>query len=141
MERRLLSRGLCLARETLSEFRLLDWIALIAAVGLSVGATLYARGQYGESTAVAIQAEGRSLLYSLDEDRTLAFEGPLGKTIVVIEERRVRVTEDPGPLQICVRDGWIERGGEWLICLPNRVFIRLEGSGSTDNGNIDASVY
>lgn len=139
MGSRITTRVLRLARETLSEFKLLDWAALITAVSLSIGATLYARVQYGDSTTVAIQAEGRSLLYSLDEDRTIELAGPLGKTIVVIENRRVRVTEDPGPLQICVQDGWIERGGEWLICLPNQVFIRLEGA--RDDTDIDASVY
>jgi len=128
-----------LLRETVRNFRLLDWVVLSAAVALSVGAILYARSQYGESTNVAIQAEGRSLLYSLDENRTLTFDGPLGQTIVVIEDRRVRVTEDPGPLQICVQDGWIDRAGEWLICLPNQVFIRIEGS--QEESDIDASVY
>ena len=128
-----------IALESLRSMRIFDWAALILAVGLSVGATLLAQAQYGESSVVAIQAEGRSLLYSLDEDRTLVFEGPLGRTTVIIEDRRVRVTEDPGPLQICVRDGWIDRGGEWLICLPNRVFIRIEGS--QEDAEVDASVF
>ncbi|AFG36443.1 NusG domain II-containing protein [Spirochaeta africana] len=128
-----------IAVETIKSMRPFDWVALALAIGLSAGATMLAQARYGESSTVAIQAEGRSLLYSLDEDRVLEFEGPLGRTVVVIEDRRVRVVEDPGPLQICVRDGWIDRGGEWLICLPNRVFIRIEGS--QEDAEVDASVF
>ncbi len=40
--------------------------------------------------------------------------------------------EDPGPLQICVQKGRISQAGEWLACLPNEVFIRIEGSTSAD---------
>ncbi len=119
--------------------RLFDWAALLLAIALSAGATVLAQAHYGESSTVAIQAEGRSLLYSLDEDRELEFEGPLGRTIVVIQDRSVRVTEDPGPQQICVRDGWIDSAGEWLICLPNRVFIRIEGD--QQDADVDARVF
>lgn len=126
-------------KETVRSFHVLDWAALLIAVALSLGATLFARSQYGDSAFVAIEAEGKSLLYSLDEDRILEFDGPLGRTIVIIEDRQVRVTEDPGPLQICVRDGWIDRAGEWLICLPNQVFIRIEGN--QEDSEIDATVF
>jgi hypothetical protein len=28
--------------------------------------------------------------------------------------------------QICVNAGWLDRGGEWAACLPNRVILRID---------------
>jgi hypothetical protein len=66
-------------------------------------------------------------------------EGPIGHTHVVIEGNRVRVTESPCRDKICIAAGWIEHTGEWTACLPNRVFVRVEG-GERDDG-VDAQTF
>ncbi len=124
---------------TFRSLRPLDWLALFFAISVSAGFTFLARQYYGGSGAVAIQAEGTSYLYDLDTDRNLEFSGPLGISKIQIQDGRIRVLEDPGPQQICVRDGWIQESGEWLICLPNRIFIRIQGKPAQDG--VDAKVY
>ncbi|PKL26973.1 MAG: hypothetical protein CVV46_13925 [Spirochaetae bacterium HGW-Spirochaetae-2] len=34
------------------------------------------------------------------------------------------------PLKICVSMGRIHRAGQWIICLPNQIFVWIEGTPS-----------
>ena len=108
-------------------FRPLDYLALVVSLTLVAGAS-WAAASRGEAELVAIKSSEGEFLYPLDEDRELILPGPLGTTTIEIVDRRVRVTEDPGPQQICVRRGWIDSGGEWLACLPSRNFIEITGA-------------
>jgi hypothetical protein len=107
--------------------RLLDYLALAVSLTLVAGASWAAASQ-GEPELVAIQSNEGEFLYPLDADRELVLSGPLGTTRIEIAGRRVRVAEDPGPQQICVRQGWIASSGEWLACLPSRIFIEITGA-------------
>ena len=70
---------------------------------------------------VEITSDSGVFVYPIDVDRAIVVDGPLGTTTVEIRDHKVRVAEDPGPRQICVRQGWIERSGAWLACLPSRM--------------------
>jgi hypothetical protein len=50
---------------------------------------------------------------------------------------RVRVLESDCPQQICVHSGWIERPGQVVACVPNRVIVTVE---SEDEPFLDAIV-
>jgi hypothetical protein len=59
--------------------------------------------------------------------REIRVPGPLGKTRILVEAGRARVTSDPGPRQYCVRQGWLKNAGEIAICAPNRVSLAITG--------------
>lgn len=44
------------------------------------------------------------------------------------------------PDQICVHSGWLRHPGEAAACLPNRIFVRLEGSGGSNPDQPDIVV-
>jgi len=48
------------------------------------------------------------------------------------------VEDSPCRDKICVLGGWISHSGEWLACLPNSVFVRVEGA---DTGPVDAQTF
>jgi hypothetical protein len=108
-----------------------DWIALLVSVLAVVMAINVTRGTTVEASLVTVEAESGTYIYSLDEDRNEVFAGPLGYTAVEVAGGAVRIVEDPGPLQLCVRQGAIRHAGEWLACLPNRVFLRIDGDLAT----------
>ncbi len=66
---------------------------------------------------------------SLDKDRTVTVEGPLGGTSIEIKDRRVRVTDSPCHNKLCIQRGWVRSGT--IICLPNRVVITVGGHDKT----------
>jgi hypothetical protein len=89
-----------------------------------------------EGRWVVIEADGGVVgNFSLDEDGLIPVDGKLGTTRVEIADRGVRVLDSPCPYKLCVKSGPISRSGETLICLPNRVVIRIEGG---DGPSVDA---
>ena len=119
--------------------RPLDFIAVVVAVLAVVGASVFAYGDSAEPTQVSIQSEDNDFLYPLSQDREVEIAGPIGHTHVEIHGDRVRVTASPCRDQICVAAGWLEHTGDWTACLPNRVFVRVEGGERSDG--VDGQTY
>lgn len=106
-------------------FRPLDVMAMIVSI-LVVVSSVWAVPT-GNAAVVSIQSAEGDYLYPIDSSRIVSITGPLGTTEVEIRDGAVRVASDPGPLQICVIQGWIESPGQWLACLPNRVLVQIIG--------------
>lgn len=82
---------------------------------------------------VSITGKSFNARYPLDQDRIIDVDGPLGVEKIAIEDGEVWVLDTPCKQKICVKMGRIKRVGEQIICLPNRIFIEVDG----DNGTID----
>ena len=83
-----------------------------------------------EGKRVIIELDGDVVgNFSLKEDRLVPVEGKLGTTRVKMAEGGVRIVDSPCPYKLCVKSGSIHRAGETLICLPNRVVVRIPGDG------------
>lgn len=102
-----------------------DWLVLVGGLAALSGLWFASPNQGGDR--VIIKQEGRVFLETgLRLNRTVAVPGPLGTTRVEIRGGQVRVQSDPGPHQLCVRQGWI-KPGEAALCLPNRVSVERGG--------------
>jgi hypothetical protein len=121
-----------LLRSTTSADRVLFLLLLL----LSLSGILFVKEVLPGGRAVHIEVNGRpAYILPLDEDRTVAVEGPLGKTLIEIENQRVRVTDSPCRNKLCIQQGWV--GSGTIICLPNRVVITV---GSQDKSTtVDAT--
>jgi hypothetical protein len=119
--------------------RLFDYVALVVSLlaVTSVGIFAYAGG--GPASQVVIQTEDATYLYPLDQDRTVEVTGPIGATVIEILDGEVRVANSDCRDKICVAAGWLDSAGEWAACMPNRVFVRVEGDEVT--GEVDAYTY
>lgn len=59
-----------------------------------------------------------------------------------IEFGTCRMTEADCPKQICISQGIIQKEGEMMVCLPNRVIIEIISDHETANdGEIDAGTW
>jgi len=77
---------------------------------------------------VEIYVDGRpKFVYPLNIERIIMVKGKLGESIVKIKRGRVRMEESACPLKLCVKQGYISKQGEEIICVPNRVVIRIIG--------------
>lgn len=118
----------------------LDAAAVLAAASLVFLSSLGAVDAAGEPRAVIADANGQEWIYPLDTDREVQIEGPLGITIVHIHEDGVSIESSPCPNQTCVAAGSIDRPGQWVACLPNQVFVRVEG-GADDPEGVDTGTW
>lgn len=65
--------------------------------------------------------------YDLNQTRDLDIHGPLGTSLVSIENNKVRFKHSPCNNQYCVHQGWLSKVGQAAICLPNQVSLQLTG--------------
>lgn len=87
--------------------------------------------QEGERVRVEIAGETVAE-YSLLEDGEYSLNG--GTNILKIENGEAYLTYADCPDKTCVRTGKIKYEGQSIICLPNRVSVRIVGDGS---GGVD----
>lgn len=86
-------------------------------------------------STVLIEADGKLYAkYSLLEDQTVEVErkdakGRSYSNTVVIKDGKVTVTESTCVNQVCVKHGAIDQAGESIICLPNKLIVKIEGKG------------
>ena len=121
---------------------------LLVACGLAASAVLaMSHSEAGRSARVVIESNGSEYAeYSLYDDVTLTVPAPKqismdapdvsgGKSgdaryeyynTVEIKGGEVKVSEASCKNQVCVKHGSISRTGETIVCLPNRLVVRIE---------------
>ena len=82
-----------------------------------------AAGQKGDN--VRIDADGKTYVYSLSENREIV----LDSLTVVIENGKVYVKDAICSDKICEHTGKIDKVNQSIVCLPGNVVIVIEGEG------------
>ena len=112
-------------------------ITLIAVLLILSGASLAGVHHYSlNGRHAVVEVNGRRVLeLSLDRDVTTTVAGPLGETVIIVEDGTVRIEDSPCPDHYCVRMGRLRHRGEIAVCVPNSVVVRI--SGGSDNDSYD----
>lgn len=77
---------------------------------------------------VVVEAGNREVYRApLRQEGSVMVHGPVGTTVVEIRRGAAWVSQSDCPLHICMRMGKISRAGEVVVCVPNRVVVRIEG--------------
>lgn len=117
-----------------------DVLIIVFVFAISIGLFILSITGSGAVAKVEIIAENQKFLYFLQEDKVLVFQGPVGETHVTISNQQVQVTDSPGRQKICVNAGAISQNGQWLACLPNKVFLRIIGNNNSKQDNINPGI-
>lgn len=120
--------------------RALDILIIGIILALTSVSAVYIYGGKTGTQYLEIDAPGGHWVYDLETDRKISVEGPLGDTIIVIQDGHAHVEASPCANQTCVAAPDISHKGEWNACLPNEVMIRITGKDSGDE-ELDAIVY
>ena len=79
-----------------------------------------------------------SAIYPLSENREIVVKGPIGNSIVKIHDEKAFFISSPCPNELCVQSGAISKAGKWAACLPNEIFMVINGG---ETPEVDAYVY
>lgn len=110
-----------------------------AMVIIESGGDLYAEYPLSEDRTVIVPSpQEKASLLSMPDDDSPAAEQFAHYNVVVISGGRVTVTEASCKNQVCVRHAEITRGGESIVCLPNRLVVRIESGSSGEGGGYDS---
>lgn len=97
--------------------------ALAAAAGIAT-LIMYAAAKPGDYALVTVN--GREWgKYPLDRDAETVISTEYGENRLVIKDGVASVTEADCPDRLCVRQHSVKNGGEAIVCLPNKMTVRI----------------
>ncbi len=107
--------------------------ALLLAALLAWSILRLTREKGGEAV---VTVDGRlAATIPLSIDTTLSIGTQQGfLNVVEVSGGRVRVMEADCPDRLCVRQGWIDRDGESIVCLPHKLVVTVRST----EGDLDA---
>jgi len=120
-------------------FKLFDYIIIFLSISFTVAAGMYVYTGDEGPLRVRIRSAENVYVFPLDEDREVAVEGPLGTTYVHIHDGHAAVVESPCQNKLCIQAGELDENGEWSACMPNKVFVQIEGGQNTSG--VDVTTY
>ena len=121
--------------------RFLDFVAILIGIVVIVLISAAAYRSPARSGELHITSARGNWIYPITEDRVIDVEGPLGITTVSIADEAVRVLDSPCPQKLCILKGAITAAGHWNACLPNQVFLSMEGPRGTKGDTVDAQTH
>lgn len=110
-----------------------DIVLLIVLLAIGIASSVYlASSRTGGDTVIISQNGEMYGKYSLMEDNKIVIEDGDEKNVITIKGGKVSMTEASCHNQVCVHHSPISYSGESIICLPNKVVVKIEGGGGYD---------
>ncbi|MEG0050596.1 MAG: NusG domain II-containing protein [Terrisporobacter sp.] len=106
-------------------------VILIIIVG-SFGFNYYINDKDGEKIEIYVNNKLYKT-YDINEEDTLKIETDNGYNVVKIHDNGVEITEASCPDKVCVHSGFINTPSKSIVCLPNKVNIKIAGENHKDN--------
>lgn len=105
-------------------------IIILAAV-ISIVAIARARTG-GEGVLAIVEVNGdiveRIKLEEGQPGREYTVQGWAGPSTVEVEDGRIRMVTSTCRDKICIGMGWADSPGDTIVCLPNRVVVKISGA-------------
>ena len=107
-------------------------IAIVAVIAIFASIVFWAGVGSENGSVVNIYQEGVLIReISLETDTEIVIAGDY-ENVVTIKDGKAAITKSDCPGTDCVHSGWIHEAGRSIVCLPNRVELRIEGASEVD---------
>lgn len=88
----------------------------------------------GSDKEVVVQyMEEIVLRVPLNKDKTYIVDGLLGDVYVEVLDDKVRIEKENSPYHLCSIQGWISDVNRPIICLPNKIVVRIVTTKPSDD--------
>ncbi len=118
-------------------FRIGDVILIGLLICLTLGSIFMTDVLFEPGESVSVIVDGKEMYHlPLSENRTIEVQGPLGLSVIKVEKGHAFIQKAPCPYQTCIKMGKISRSGDIIVCIPNRIFLKIEGKDRRDLDSI-----
>ena len=88
------------------------------------------------SVAEVYHEDDLVLRIDLNINNEYIVDGELGDVVLEVKDKMIRVKKENSPRNICSKEGFVGDSSRVLICLPNKITIKILGE-----SDIDGVVY
>lgn len=107
-------------------------VAIVAVITILVSVIFWTNIGAEEGSVVKVYQDGELIQeISLNTDKEFVIEGEY-ENVVTVKDGKAAITKSDCPGTDCVHSGWIHEAGRSIVCLPNRVELRVEGVSEVD---------
>jgi len=68
----------------------------------------------------------------INQEKTYEVDGYNGKVKIIASNGKVKVDSENSPLNLCSKQGYISKSYETIVCLPNKITIKIDASTELD---------
>ena len=112
--------------------RVLDYLIFASIITVSLWAGFFLYTGENRAQRLVIETPAGKWIYPLTDTRTVVVPGAIGNTTIRIENSTAFISDSPCPNKTCVHATALKQAGDWNACMPNRVFLHIEGTRSED---------
>ncbi len=110
-----------------------DIIAIVLVIGFALALLFsFTQKTIGQEVKIQIFQDGSLIEERSPNTKETIYVNSTYKNTIVIDDGKVAITESNCPGEDCVHSGWISQAGRNIICLPNRVEVRIVGNDGVD---------
>lgn len=92
-----------------------------------------------ETSAAIVYYEDKEVLkIDMNINKEYTIKGYLGDVKIEVKDHKLRVIEESSPNHICSKMGYIKDSTKSLVCLPNKIIIKIK---NTKDEDIDGVIY
>lgn len=104
------------------DFILIFIILIVIAVTFGINQLINAKD--GEKIEIYVD-NNLYKTYDIDDEDEIKIESNEGYNVVKIHDHGVEIDEASCPDKVCVHEGFITKPSESIVCLPNKVHIKI----------------
>lgn len=110
-----------------------DLILIVILFSISIIILITFNLNQKESNIAKVYYENKEILkIDLKINNTYTVDGLNGKVKIEVNNKRIRVVEENSPLHLCSKQGYISKSYETIVCLPNKIVIKIEDEEKLD---------
>lgn len=122
--------------KTKARFSTRFWLLLIILIAAAAAVALVIQKVTASGSVASIFLDGECIqtidLDRVTEDYTFEITGDNYTNTVEVAPGKIRVVSSDCPDKICVNTGWISDSSKTIVCLPNRLVIKIDAESESD---------
>jgi hypothetical protein len=122
-----------------------DWLLIVMLIVVAVSvlasnkvlSSVSGEADGAKKAEISLDGEIYQMIELSGQDGTIEIRTERGYDRLRVHDNGIEVVESDCPEKICISMGFIDRVGETIICLPNRMIVEIVGDGG-DRLEVDA---
>lgn len=109
-----------------------DVLLIIFLVLFSLSFFFIFKDSDGTKEAIVYFSNKEILRVDLNKNAEYVVDGAAGEVVIEVIENKIRVKKETSPNNICSKMGFISASYETLVCLPNKIVIKISAVDELD---------